>query len=405
MARARSHGTYAGPIRDLGRASPHRWARRVVAQDGQHEDIHGQLQAEVWDRSEARLLHLGARVAAPNLTVSAAAALFVAERRALDVWSDATVLRMRQDLAWLWCAKPSTTVRAWSKADTHAWLARLASMRFASQRTRWGSAVSFWQWCVTRDIVQASPLRLVDRFDKPWLSKRAKRQMGRGKPQLRNLEEAQAYLAAALAWPSPTDRVGALLPLLCGMRSGEVRHLQVADIDLLAGKIWIRDDGGDQAGEGWSVKTAASSRVVALPAELRDDLEQLCSGWKVGPDSFVLRSLRAAGGPYNVEWLRRLVVRTCRAADVRVISAHGLRGTYASILASHDQAAPDIGRYLGHADGGKTAARHYIGAEATKPALQVIPGGGLHRLPGVGASHEENTLWRSGRDLNPRPPA
>ena len=36
--------------------------------------------------------------------------------------------------------------------------------------------------------------------------------------------------------------------------------------------------------------------------------------------------------------------------------------------------APEIGRFLGHADGGHTARRHYIGASAHEPALKLIKG-------------------------------
>lgn len=399
MPSQRPTGAFACAIRDNGRLAPLRWSRRVVAPDGRYEDIEGNLQADVWQRSDALLLRLGVRLSSPNLTISAACALFVAERQRQGVWTDATTLRMRQDLAWL-CEPPTTRVRDWSKADTLAWLRRIARMRFGSQKTRWGSAVGFWDWCVAREIVPATPLRLIDRFDKPWLTLKAKREISRGKAQLRNIDEAWAYLVAALAWKHPRDRVGAALPLLCGLRSGEVRNLQVADVELVLDKIWIRDNAED---EGWSVKTATSRRLVALPPELRADLQQLCSGPMVGPESFVLRSPRNKGGAFNVEWLRRLVNRTCRRAGVRIICAHGLRGTYASILALSGEAAPDIGRHLGHADGGGTARRHYIGAETPSPALRVLPGGGARAGSGADSTLRiEGTSWRSGRDLKPR---
>ena len=36
-----------------------------------------------------------------------------------------------------------------------------------------------------------------------------------------------------------------------------------------------------------------------------------------------------------------------------------------------------LGAALGHADHGKTAAAHYVGAAATVPALRVMAGGGV----------------------------
>jgi len=38
----------------------------------------------------------------------------------------------------------------------------------------------------------------------------------------------------------PDLRVAACLPLLCSMRSGEVRNLRVGDVDLSLGKLWVR---------------------------------------------------------------------------------------------------------------------------------------------------------------------
>ena len=56
--------------------------------------------------------------------------------------------------------------------------------------------------------------------------------------------------------------------------------------------------------------------------------------------------------------------------------SRGLRATHASLRATvADQAVATIGDALVHADHGKTAAAHYVGAAAKVPALRVMVGG------------------------------
>ncbi len=131
----------------------------------------------------------------------------------------------------------------------------------------------------TSRLGRGNPAPLIDPSEKPWMGKRARHLRGRGKPQLRNVEEVRAYLKTALAQNDPSRRVAACLPLLCRLRSGELRHLRVADMDLSLNKLWIR--GSEDLGEiadGWDVKTAASRRAVELPSLLIEDLIQLSTG-------------------------------------------------------------------------------------------------------------------------------
>jgi hypothetical protein len=53
-----------------------------------------------------------------------------------------------------------------------------------------------------------------------------------------------------------------------------------------------------------------------------------------------------------------------------------LRATHASLRRIVvDEAVAKIGDALGHADHGKTAAAHYVGAAATVPVERVLDGG------------------------------
>lgn len=90
----------------------------------------------------------------------------------------------------------------------------------------------------------------------------------------------------------------------------------------------------------------------------------------------VQHDVSVARGPRTGGWLLDLVHRVCRDAEVRVVCPHGLRATHASLRRIVvDEAVAKIGDALGHADHGKTAKNHYVGAAATVPVLRVLAGG------------------------------
>ena len=75
-------------------------------------------------------------------------------------------------------------------------------------------------------------------------------------------------------------------------------------------------------------------------------------------------------------WLRSVVISACRAAGVRVVPPHGLRGTHASLRRTVAlQAVAQIGDALGHADHGKTAEKSYAGAQEVGPELLLLKSG------------------------------
>ncbi len=220
----------------------------------------------------------------------------------------------------------------------------------------------------------------------PWETKAGAKQINRGKAQLRNLGEAKQYRDAALALGTAEERVAATLPLLTGISSGELLHIQAGAVDFDAGVIHVRSEEAEVGERGWSVKTSHRVRAITIPDCLRDDLIALVDG--LGPTAFVFRAVEErtktgkradwtrSAEPRTATWLRALVRRVCKAADVKSVCPHGLRATHASLRATvADQAIATIGDALGHADHGKTAAAHYVGASATQPVLRVLAGG------------------------------
>ncbi len=276
-----------------------------------------------------------------------------------------------------------------------AFLRDIEGRAMATRRSYWKCLMRFMAWLRKRGVlhkdVAADYLRQRDRMDEPlpWRTRAGARELGRGKAQLRNQSEVEAYLATALALTHPITtpkamreqlaaerRVAATLPLLCGLASGEVLHLKVGDVDLEAGIGYVRDGGAAEA-DGWHVKTAARNGEWEIPQVLRADLTWLTEGR--APDAFLLHD--DCNKPHTRGWLRDLVVEVCAKASVegqpvRKVCPHGLRGTHATLLrVLLGRGIGDIADALRHGDEGRTATRHYVGAPERRQALRVIVGG------------------------------
>lgn len=183
------------------------------------------------------------------------------------------------------------------------------------------------------------------------------------------------YMSTALEEPTAEYRVAAVLPLLTGIASGELRHLRPCDVDFDAGIIHVRG-AEDRTEADWDVKTANRSRRLELPEDCRSDLEELCRG--LAPEAYIFSMQRRArqGEPRTAEWLHAVVKRVCLRAEVRVVAPHGLRDTHSSLRREVlGEGSAQIAAALGHGDSGQTAERHYIGATKKEPTLRVLEGG------------------------------
>ena len=300
--------------------------------------------------------------------------MFIAVKQKAQRWSTRTLERSRGDLKQFLGERPEAPVTMVNPMWMRSYLDRMSHLALATQRSRWHLVAEFLKWAVRRGFIKKNPMEGIEDTELPWLGKRARKKMGRGKPQLRNVDEVREYLRVAAQLPNPVRRVAAQLPLLTGMRSGEVRHLQVGDVDFTAGRLWIRDVDDDGEDDGWEVKSASSRRTVGIPARLVEDLRELCGGRE--PNAYVFQSNRGGRKAYERKWLNRMVKQVCEAAGTRLVCAHGLRDTFTSLVAELEQrSVAEIGRLVGHADGGRTAREHYIGVPQHQPALRLVMGG------------------------------
>lgn len=231
--------------------------------------------------------------------------------------------------------------RATVRSGPRAAPVRVATDRPVSVATQRGelAAAKLWaRWAVASRWLRASPLEAI----KPRGRKR------RGKAQLR-IDETRAWMDHALALaPEEPGAVAALCALLMGMRAGEIVTRTARDLDDGARVLWI-----DETAEGWTPKTSAGRRAVAVPEMLRPHLLTLARG--LAPGDLLFRN--ADGSPHIRGWILFWTRKICDAAGVPRVSAHGLRGTIATLAA---RAAPLdlVAVALGHTSATVTAS-HY----------------------------------------------
>jgi integrase/recombinase XerC len=230
-----------------------------------------------------------------------------------------------------------------TKADTHRW--ELAIIQ------------SFWRWIIECGYVTRSPAEGI----KPVGRRR------KGKPQLRRSEaRAFSHKAEELALAGDEGAIAALMALMLGLRSSEVRCRCVRDVDIGPDGVLLWIDEG---------KTDAAERHLEAPEPLAGFLVRQAGGRKASDWLFPTPS----GTPRSPHWLRMSVERVCKAAKVPVVCPHGLRGTWATLTTDAGVSGHVIARELGHTSYAITK-RHYTkpGADdraRTRRMLKVVEGG------------------------------
>ena len=279
-------------------------------------------------------------------------------------WDPKTLQRNQLDLA-LFAQPESTPLRDVTHAFVLAFLARLREKPIGTQAKRFAPAVALCKWLWREGHIGADPFAKVGPLDKPWTGKRAKRELeltrDERKPQLSSQAAGWRYIEAALTLADPAERVGALLPLLVGIRSGEVRFLLVKDVDLTTGEIWLR---------GAHLKTEKASGRADLPAMLRNDLAKLCD--KRFPNDLLLPS--RTGAAHYPDWLSDISVKVCELAGLPRITPHGLRRSHATWGLNSGRRARDIAAEFGHGDSGQLVTSVYANVPERRAAVLPLRG-------------------------------
>ena len=122
----------------------------------------------------------------------------------------------------------------------------------------------------------------------------------------------------------------------------------VEDLDDDGRLFWIRD-----------TTTPAGDREIEIPASLRPRLLRLAEG--KAPTERLFGAMTRHGLHYHC-------VRFCKLAGVPRVTPHGLRGSGATNAVRLGGTVEQVARAVGHADGGKTLRRHYLGGGAEESA-------------------------------------
>jgi integrase len=174
----------------------------------------------------------------------------------------------------------------------------------------------------------------------------------RGKPQL-TIDESRRFLTAALELGEhEPGGVAAAICLCLALRASEVVALEGRDVDDGGRVLWV------QRG-----KTRAARRGLEVPEALRPALLRLAAA--SGNDGRLM--------PFSRGWVGYWVGEVCKAANVRRVPPHGLRGTHATIAASAGATAQVVATALGHA-GVAVTREHYIAPGAEESATARLMG-------------------------------
>lgn len=162
-------------------------------------------------------------------------------------------------------------------------------------------------------------------------------------------------VAAVLeALPSESRLVNLVpLGLGSGLRPGELFGLRWGDVDFRGG--WIRVRQQYSGGEFKSLKSDHSERDVPMTAVAREALEAQRSGSLLA-GALVFR--QEDGAPYDSNYVGPAFDRLCRKAEVRRITPHKLRDTFAAWVLRGGVDIYTLSKWLGHSDISITV-RHY----------------------------------------------
>ena len=203
----------------------------------------------------------------------------------------------------------------------------------ATHRGLLRSTKGLFHWAVERGYLRTNPFAGV-------------RPVGRvnvGKTQLR-IDEARRLCAVLLAH-APTDdgAVAVLLQLMLGLRSSEVLHRKVRDVDDNGRVLWIP-----------SGKTKNAKRRLLVPELLQPILRRLTA---VGPPERILIGGDRDRAHFS-DFLWHRVHRYCDLAGVPRVCPHSLRGLHSTLALEAGATSGAVAAALGHGSFAVTA-RHY----------------------------------------------
>ncbi len=160
------------------------------------------------------------------------------------------------------------------------------------------------------------------------------------------------YKLISAAESGTLDRLFVMVPALTGLRIGEVLGLTWPAVDLKAGKLHVRLNLAD-ADKGHEPmlqppKTKTSRRTIPLPPELIHDLKVWRLKCPKSEPGLVFATEEAK--PYRRKTASNALDRAIAQADIKRLTPHGLRHTFASLLLEDGVPVSEVSYLLGHKD-------------------------------------------------------
>ncbi len=215
-------------------------------------------------------------------------------------------------------------------------------------------ARSFLKWCVKSKLIPSNPLDGVE-----GQGRRTK-----GKKKLYHGEAHTLYLLCLhKASKGDEGAVACLMMLVMGLRATEITLRTVRDVD---GKYLHIPEG----------KTDAAERTLEVPKKVAAALHRQAGDRKPNEPLFPAES---ESGFHTKDWPNDQAHRLCKAAGVPEVTAHGLRGTQASLGREMGVSALLVAQTLGHEDT-RMQDQAYVSLAAqekgrTRRAMTVLEGG------------------------------
>lgn len=223
-----------------------------------------------------------------------------------------------------------------------------------THRNTLGEAKRFLRWCVERRWLRYDPLERV----------KGTGRRSHGKAQL-HADEARRFMTHALGRAEGGDMgaLAALCALLLGLRASEIVGLRVRDVDDDGRVLWVAAQGG---------KTRAARRHVLVPEALRVHLVKLAASRDTTEILWREQHTR--------NWPRQSTLKLCADAKLPRVTAHGLRGTLATLAYQAGVAGLHVAAHLGH-ESERITAQSYAKPGSARAAAHargfaVLSGGG-----------------------------
>jgi len=211
------------------------------------------------------------------------------------------------------------------------------------------TAQLLFRFVASRDIKQGSGIM-------PLPNPRARRRdwnLGLNKIQPQSSKQLRVKVPSTLVEPLSKRQVRAFLRrlhryrdiaivylmLLCGLRSREVRSVQLGDLNFTDHRLLVRGKGNKER-----VVPLPSTLILVVRRYLDIERPSVCSGEAL----FVVLQGPGRGAPMNEEALRKLFRYRRKQKDISAANAHRFRHTFGADMARARVRLPILQKLMGH---------------------------------------------------------